>query len=205
MYDLEIEKAMLCHIIYKEYDTDLTENDFIDAKNKAIIKAVNELKKSKEDISMLSVKSKMKGDTTRILTYLSTLTDYAIGTNPDDLYNRLVELSQKRAVFDLLKQKILDFEDISIQDIINDMEKQINKIMQRNTKEETFVEQLVKTATELEEKYKNRNDYSLYTGLSDIDDKILGFHNSELTIIGARPRCWKNNICITDSTENSRK
>ena len=47
------------------------------------------------------------------------------------------------------------------------------------------IQQIEKTIRKL----KNKNDYSLYTGISDLDDKILGLHNGELTIIGARPRC----------------
>lgn len=61
------------------------------------------------------------------------------------------------------------------------------------------MEQIVDTATEIEKNYNKRNDYSLYTGIYDLDDLTCGLHNKELTIIGARPRCWKNNINIANS------
>lgn len=203
MDDRELEKAILSHIIFREYECDLTESDFVDGNNKVIIKVINELKRKKEEISMISVKSKIKGDGQRIIEYLSSLVDYAIGTEADDLYNRLVELSQKREVFNLLQEKLITFKDCSIEEITNGIIKDINNIMQRNQKELTFFEQINKTAEDIENKFKNRNDVSLYTGIQELDNKILGLHNGELTIIGARPRCRKDNTSITNRRENS--
>lgn len=205
MYDEELEKAMLSHILFGEYEADLTEKDFIDSKNRAIIKAVNELKKTKEEISIISVKQKIKGDGQKIVEYLATLTDYAIGTEAEDLYNRIIDLSQKRELFEMLQQKKLIIQNTSVEDFANDTIKDINNIMQRKQKEETFLEQISKTAEDIEKKYNDRNDYSLYTEIKELDKKILGLHNGELTIIGARPRCRKNNISFTNRTENSRK
>lgn len=205
MYDEELEKAMLSHILFGEYEADLTEKDFIDSKNRAIIKAVNELKKAKEEISIISVKQKIKGDGQKIVEYLATLTDYAVGTEADDLYNRIIDLSQKRELFEMLQQKKLRIQNTPVEDFANDTIKDINNIMQRKQKEETFLEQISKTAEDIEKKYNDRNDYSLYTEIKELDKKILGLHNGELTIIGARPRCRKNNISFTNRTENSRK
>lgn len=205
MYDEELEKAMLSHILFGEYEADLTEKDFIDSKNRAIIKAVNELKKTKEEISIISVKQKIKGDGQKIVEYLATLTDYAIGTEADDLYNRIIDLSQKRELFEMLQQKKLIIQDTPVEDFANDTIKDINNILQRKQKEETFLEQISKTAEDIEKKYNDRNDYSLYTEIKELDKKILGLHNGELTIIGARPRCRKNNISFTNRAENSRK
>lgn len=203
MDDRELEKAILSHIIFREYECDLIESDFVDGNNKVIIKVINELKRKKEEISMISVKSKIKGDGQRIIEYLSSLVDYAVGTEADDLYNRLIELSQKRAIFNLLQEKRMMFQNDSVQEISSSIIKEINNIMQRNQKELTFFEQINKTAEDIENKYKNRNDVSLYTGIQDLDNKILGLHNGELTIIGARPRCRKNNASITNRRENS--
>ena len=50
-----------------------------------------------------------------------------------------------------------------------------------------------------EEKTRIEEDYSLYTGIFDLDKIICGLHNEELTIIGARPRNRKDNICFTNS------
>ena len=60
MYDEEIEKAVLYYIIFKNEELDIEESDFINMKNKLIAKAIEELKLEKEEISILSVQSKIK-------------------------------------------------------------------------------------------------------------------------------------------------
>lgn len=205
MYDEEIEKAILSHILYNEYECDLDEKDFANTTNKVIIKAINQLKNKKEKIDMISVKQKIKGDGEKILKYLSDLPQYAIGTDADDLYNKIIQLSQKREIFETIQKEITTIQDTPVEEIANSIERQINNIMQRNQKELTFMEQLLKTQEDIENKYQKRNDYSLYTGIIDLDKKILGLHNGELTIIGARPRCRKNNISFTNRAKNCRK
>ena len=189
MYDEELEKIMLFHIIFNNYVCDLTEKDFVDSKNVIIIKAINKLKKEKQDINLINIQEKIQRNNSKILEYLVKLGDYGIGTEADTIYNKIIQLSQKRAIYNLLKENIITVTERTPEETYTDLLNKTNKIMQRNEKEETFVEQISKTGEEIEKSYKNRNDYSLYIGISDLDDKILGLHNGELTIIGARPRC----------------
>lgn len=205
MYDEELEKIMLFHIIFNNYVCDLTEKDFVDSKNVMIIKAINKLKQEKQEINLINIQEKIQRNNSKILEYLVKLGDYGIGTEADTIYNKIIQLSQKRAIYNLLKENIITVTERTPEETYTDLIDKTNKIMQRNEKEETFIEQISKTGEEIEKNYKNRNDYSLYTGISVLDDKILGLHNGELTIIGARPRSRQNNICITNSTKNSRK
>jgi len=205
MYDEELEKIMLFHIIYNNYVCDLTEKDFVDSKNVIIIKAINKLKKEKQDINLINIQEKIQRNNSKVLEYLAKLGDYGIGTEADTIYNKIIQLSQKRAIYNLLKENIITVTERTPEETYTDLIDKTNKIMQRAEKEETFIEQISKTGEEIEKNYKNRNDYSLYTGISDLDDKILGLHNGELTIIGARPRSRQNNFCITNSTKNSRE
>jgi len=205
MYDEELEKIMLFHIIYNDYVCDLTEKDFVDSKNVIIIKAINKLKKEKQDINLINIQEKIQRNNSKILEYLAKLGDYGIGTEADTIYNKIIQLSQKRAIYNLLKENIITVTERTPEETYTDLIDKTNKIMQRAEKEETFIEQISKTGEEIEKNYKNRNDYSLYTGISVLDDKILGLHNGELTIIGARPRSRQNNFCITNSTKNSRE
>ena len=205
MYDEELEKIMLFHIIFNDYACDLTEKDFIDSKNIAIIRAINKLKQGKQQINLINIQENIQRNNTKVLEYLSKLGDYGLGTEADDIYNKIVQLSQKRAIYNLLKENIATITIKTPEEIYTELINETNKIMQRNEKEETFIEQISKTGQEIENSYRNRNDYSLYTGIPDLDDKILGLHNGELTIIGARPRSRENNICITSSTKNSRE
>ena len=205
MYDEELEKIMLFHIIFNNYVCDLTEKDFVDSKNVIIIKAINKLKKEKQDINLINIQEKIQRNNSKVLEYLAKLGDYGIGTEADTIYNKIIQLSQKRAIYNLLKENIITVTERTPEETYTDLIDKTNKIMQRAEKEETFIEQISKTGEEIEKNYKNRNDYSLYTGISDLDDKILGLHNGELTIIGARPRSRQNNFCITNSTKNSRE
>ena len=205
MYDEELEKIMLFHIIFNNYVCDLTEKDFVDSKNVMIIKAINKLKQEKQEINLINIDEKIQRNNSKILEYLVKLGDYGIGTEADTIYNKIVQLSQKRAIYNLLKENIITVTERTPEETYTDLIDKTNKIMQRAEKEETFIEQISKTGEEIEKNYKNRNDYSLYTGISVLDDKILGLHNGELTIIGARPRSRQNNFCITNSTKNSRE
>lgn len=200
MFDEELEKVMLYYLIFEEGQYLLDEDDFVNASNKKIIKAINELRAEKQEVSMLGVKSKIKADSSQVLKYLSGLSQYSFGTNPDDVYNRLVSLSKQRKVFDLLKkyvEEVKETEDINTfsEKIIKD----INKVQAVNEKEKTFAEQVAEAAHLIEEKIGEKEDYSLYTGMRDLDDILCGLHKQELTIIGARPRSRKNNFCTTNS------
>lgn len=200
MYDEDLEKAMIYYLIYEQEEYLLDENDFMAERNKRIIKAINELKAEKQEITMLSIKSKIKANSTQVLEYLSNLGQYVYGTNSDDIYNKIMEMSKKRKTLELLQKSIMEVTetdniDISLEQVI----KEIHKIQMVNEKEKTFVEQVVDTSMWLEKNSKQKTDYSLYTGMLDLDKIICGLHNEELTIIGARPRKRKNNICFANS------
>lgn len=199
MYDEELEKAMLYYLIFDQEDYLLDENDFIGDRNKKIIKAINELKAEKKEISMLSVKSKIKANSKQVLEYLTTLSEYIRTSSAETVYNQLISLSKKRKLFNLMQEKLKDVpecEDIDVfaQEII----KSVNSIEQINEKEKTFLEQVVGTMEQIEKNTIQKNDYSLYTGIQDLDQKTCGLHRQELTIIGARPRCRKNNTSIAN-------
>ena len=96
MWDEEIERAMLYYIVFEKEDYLLDEEDFVNERNKKIIRAINELKAEKQDISMMSIKSKIKANGKQVLDYLAVLGDYIRTTSADDIYSRLIELSKKR-------------------------------------------------------------------------------------------------------------
>ena len=92
-------------------------------------------------------------------------------------------------MFKLLKENLENVKDTEDIDTFTEKTiKDINKIHEINEKEKTFLQQVVDTTQEIEEKTKQETDYSLYTGMIDLDKLTCGLHNEELTIIGARPR-----------------
>lgn len=197
MSDEELEKAMLYYLIYEQEDYMLDETDFAFEKNKKIIKAINELKAEKKEISILSIQNKISANNKQLIEYLTSLSEYVYATTSEYIYNQIIELSKKRKLLILMQQsisEILEAENIDI--FIQNKIKQINKIAEINEKERTFLEQVVETSTEIEKNTLEKPDYSLYTGITDLDKMICGLHKQELTIIGARPGVGKTTLAL---------
>lgn len=205
MWDEEIEKAMLYYIVFEKEDYLLDEEDFINERNKRIIRAINELKAEKKEITTMAIKTKIKANGKQVLDYLTTLAEYIRTTSAEEVYTRLIKMSKKRKLLKLLeaeKEEIIECEDIDI--LAEKIIKDINKIEQINEKEKTFMQQVVDVMGQIEENTLKGTDYSLYTGITDLDNIMCGLHKQELTIIGARPRRRKNNTCIADSRVHSK-
>ena len=94
MYNEELEKAMLYFIIFEKAEFELTENDFVSLINKKIIRAINKLKLSKQEVSMLSVSEQIK-DEKNILEYLSELNAYTIGSTAEKINFPPIKLSEQ--------------------------------------------------------------------------------------------------------------
>lgn len=196
MQDEEIEKAMLYYLIFENYECELIDADFTTRLNKKIFKAIQNLKQAKEEITMLTVKNKLT-DEKNILSYLATLSENIYSTTAESVYKKLIQLTKKRQMKTLLNEsvtKIKDAENIDID--IEKVIKELNKIEDREIKEESLKEQIIDTLDMIEKNMKNKNDYSLYTGMLDLDQLTCGLHNEELTIIGARPGMGKTTFAL---------
>lgn len=206
MYDEELERAMLYYLIFEQEQYSLSEEDFVNERNKKIIRAINELKAENKEISMLTIKSKIKANGKQVLDYIISLGDFIRTLSAENVYNSLMELSKKRKLLSVLQtklQEVLECESVNI--LAEDIKTQINNIVQVNEKTETFVQKVVNTLGAIESNYNNRNDYSLYTGITDLDDKILGLHNQEFTVIGARPGVGKTTLALQIAQNIARK
>lgn len=206
MYDEELEKAMLYYLIFEQEDYLLDETDFVAERNKKIIRAINELKAEKAAISIFTIKSKIKANGKQVLDYITSLSEYIRTSNVESVYTQLMELSKKRKLLTLMQEKIMDISDCENVDILaQEIVKEVNNIEKINEKEKSFLEQVVETMEQIEKNTLEKTDYSLYTGIQDLDQKTCGLHKQELTIIGARPRSRKNNISVTNCRTYSRK
>lgn len=197
MWDEEIEKAMLYYVVYEKEEYLLDEEDFVNERNRKIIRAINELKAEKKEITTMSIKSKIKANGKQVLDYLVTLGEYIRTTSAEEVYTRLIEMSKKRKLLKLLeteKQNVAECENVDI--LAEKLVKDINKIEQINEKEKTFVEQVADVMSKIEENTLKGTDYSLYTGITDLDNITCGLHRQELTIIGARPGVGKTTLAI---------
>lgn len=197
MNDEEIEKAVLFYMIFENEMFNLTENDFVNQNNKKIIKAINEIKAKKEDISMLTIQNKIDSGSSKVLEYLSKLGNYVYKTNAQTAYEILKEKTKKRELLELSKK--IQKETEQIEDVDVYLEKcitEIHKIEYQTEKEENFIEEVAKTADRIEQNINKKQDYSYYTGFFDLDDLTDGLHKGELTIIGARPGVGKTTFSL---------
>lgn len=206
MIDEEIEKAVLYYTILNDEQFELTERDFSNKLNKEIIKAINKLKFKKEEVTLLAINNILKTGNSKTLEYICDLGQYTYKTNPQKAYEILKNNTKKREVFKLtreIQEKIKQEDDIDIyiEKIIADLQ----KIEFQTQQEEIFADLVSKTAEQIEKNINKKKDYSFYTGFFDLDALTDGLHDGELTIIGARPRRWKNYIFFTNSEQNSRK
>lgn len=205
MYDEEIEKAVLYYIIFQKADYLIEESDFVNSRNKKIAKAIIQLRKEKKEISILSIQSSIKANHTEVIQYISELGNNIYGSDPDTVYNKLIQLSAKRKLFNVLQKGIAEIQNEEADIYIQKLIKELNKIARGQEKEETFMDKIVQATEDLEKKYNNQNDYSLYTGLYDLDDLTCGLHNEEFTIIGARPGVGKTTLALQIAENISRK
>ena len=206
MNDEEIEKAVLFYIIFKNELFDLSEKDFTNQCNKKIINAINELKAKKEEISMLTIQSKIDSDSSKVLKYLSELGNYIYKTNAQTAYEMLKDKTKKRELFELAKNIQKEIEQIEDVDVY--LEKNISEIQKiefQTEKEENFIDEVAKTATKIEQNINKKQDYSYYTGFLDLDDLTDGLHKGELTIIGARPGVGKTTFSLHIAEHISKK
>lgn len=197
MYDDVIEKAMLYHVIFEKEIYLLDENDFQDVKNKEIIKAINKIKSKNEEVSMLSIKAEINNSSYDVMSYLATLIDYSYATSGDAVYKRLINMSKKRKMLNLLQEAIIQTKEEEEIDIVSQKTiHSMNEILNINEKEKTFLEQVVETTEKIEKNTTSKTDYSLYTGMIELDKILCGLHKEELTIIGARPGVGKTTFAL---------
>lgn len=210
MYDEEIEKTVLYHLIFEKEEISLKDEDFFFTKNKQIYNAIRELKRKQEEVNILSIKENIKGKSTGILKYISNIAESRYGTSLEYAYKKLKELSKKREIIKFNKELERDINENNIEDIDIYIEKNIKKLKDINEegqKEETFKDVVTETSDIITKKFLQKENYEnkYTTGIFDLDEATNGLHAEELTVIGARPRSRKDSISIKNSTEYSKQ
>ena len=208
MYDEEIEKTVLYYLIFENEELELDEKDFFLQKHKQIFKAIKELKEKKEDVSILSLKQKIKGNDKEILEYITNLANNVFGTSIGYAYKQLKRLSKKRDLIRLaeeIKKQVNDEEEIEI--YIEKIVKKLTDLNAEGEKEPTFLDMVCKTSDVIQEKIEKGSKYvnKYLTGIFDLDKVTNGLQPQELTIIGARPGVGKTTFALQIADKIARR
>ena len=197
MFDDEIEKAVLYYMIFEGCDLLIEVEDFASNKNRRIAKSIIKLQQKKETISLITVQNEIEGNKEGALEYISNLSQNIYGVDVETCYQKLKEYSKKRRALEILtkaKASVELTEDIG--GLIEDTVHSLNQVNVITVKDKTFVEQIYDAINVLEEKANSKTDYSMYTGIYDLDSLTDGLHAQELTIIGARPGMGKTTLAL---------
>lgn len=197
MFDDEIEKAVLYYMIFEGCDLLIEVEDFASNKNRRIAKSIIKLQQKKETISLITVQNEIEGNKEGALEYISNLSQNIYGVDVETCYQKLKEYSKKRRALEILtkaKASVELTEDIG--SLIEDTVHSLNQVNVIAVKDKTFVEQIYDAINVLEEKANSKTDYSMYTGIYDLDLLTDGLHAQELTIIGARPGMGKTTLAL---------
>ena len=192
-YDEELERAMLHYIIFEDFVCDLNQDDFVSPRAVRVFKAIQKIKLKNQRVDIINIRNEINAQNdVDVIKYLSTLVDYVYGIEAERVYEKIIEYSAKRKLLKILKNAEHDIENLKTEELI----KSILDIQNRENKEKDLLTQVSDTVTEIENNYNKRNDYSLYTGIHDLDKKTCGLHKQELTIIGARPGIGKTTLAL---------
>ena len=175
MFDDEIEKAVLYYMIFEGCDLLIEVEDFASNKNRRIAKSIIKLQQKKETISLITVQNEIEGNKEGALEYISNLSQNIYGVDVETCYQKLKEYSKKRRALEILtraKASVELTEDIG--GLIEDTVHTLNQVNVIAVKDKTFVEQIYDAINVLEEKANSKTDYSMYTGIYDLDSLTDG-------------------------------
>ena len=198
LYDAEVEKAVLYAIIFEESELNIQEKDFVDIKNKEIAKAILDLRKRKETVSLLAVQEVVNGDKSKILNYISHLGDNVFGITGEQSFKKLKEYTKRRELKQEAEKIIKEVE--TTEDIDSYTEKEIKELKEISkegvSEKEDLLTKVAKTTVLIQEAYEQKTDYSLFTGFFGLDKLTGGLHRKEFTVIGARPGVGKTTFAL---------
>ena len=196
--DLEIECQIIGSFLIDSATHDfinrLKADDFIEATNQRIFKAIAELHAEHNNIDIFTVHEKSQVP----ISHLADITSLIASTSTIESNIKVLKNKSNRRKLIQKANKIIEMaqdQEADIETIKNNALKEIEEIEDIVDNEvATLKEGMLETIARLEERYKNKDDKSYYTGITKLDKATAGLHPEELTTIGARPGVGKTII-----------
>lgn len=172
----------------------LQEDDFTDLFCKKCLSVMKDLRAKEREITIFNIQ---EVSNIKLMDLVNVQKTIATTARTESNIKTLKELSNRRQLLkkaEAIKELVRDKEK-TITEIKNDIIQQIDDIQEMGSDEVvTLKDGLFQAYEELEKRYQNRGDTTLYTGLARFDSATAGLHREELTTIAARPGVGKTII-----------
>ena len=196
------------HRYIREFDTDF----FITKKSKTIFNVIKELFYNKQDINLITISNKMSNgmsNNTKILQELTQITDDTVTTaDIESSINKLKDINMRVCMTNLLTNTLSEIRNGLKESFEIKKDLQKNLVLLKDTSKvelDTIDKVFFNTLDDLEKKASRGTDYSLYSGFIAWDKITDGFHENELTCIGARPGTGKTAIAVNIATNIAKR
>ena len=214
-HDIEAEQAIIGSMLT---DKDaviaaieiLREQDFYREDNRIIYSAILNLYNRSEPIDIITLKAELKSmgklEAVGGLEYIVQLPDRVPTTSNVEQYIKIVEeKSMLRALIKTADELItLGYDPTQeVEQVIDTAEKKIFEVMQKKNQKgySSMKDILIDTFTQLEQLYNQKEMITgVPTGFADLDYRTSGLHNSDLTLVAARPAMGKSAFALNIAT-----
>lgn len=215
------EVAVLGNILYDNSGntmltvvTQLTEDDFVDARNKAIYQAILAMNSANIKPDKVSLINELSNEKNLELAggedYIDEILDYSVNLSSTQNYvYALQDQSLMRkfvAKLDHIRTAATTESITSVPDFIGNAEKELTEVTHKRRSEgikrmdevsNNIVKKLIQQTKDFKEKGISPNGVTgLPSGYQAIDNKTKGWHPGELIIVGARPSVGKTAFAL---------
>lgn len=209
-HDIDTEHSALSCIINKRGLSQLMLleiKDFYAVENAIMFGAMKEVYHEDITIDLISLKSKLEEKDavgkSKMQEKIGILTTTYIPMSVENIYSRLKELSYRRQILfmsqDVQDRIVCGTEDID--EVLDTIDLSVKMIGDRNKSH------LVKMQDAILQDVEDYNQTGQYitTGISSVDRKIIGFFDTQLILIGARPGIGKTALALQIAYNVSKK
>lgn len=206
----EVESIVLSAILnnHAQYIDKISDEDITTAGYKTILQAARRLQEKDTAIDTVTVGMELQAMNHKgLLTILMQVSDQFLqGVNYETYIEKLKAATTKRKIsagVQYIQDQLKLDNPADIKSNVIDYFSDIP--LPGQEQDDSMQTVMMKTHKHLEHKHKNKNDTRSYTGIPELDRFTGGMHNSEMTILAARPSIGKTALGIQIALQMAKK